>query len=88
MVVATEQERPLAEELVQPVAECIVARFCRAGRHVPVETEEDAHEAARQAGADLLLCVGEAPLPEPRSRWPARRGFLYSRFAPPTPGRN
>lgn len=58
MVIATEQERPLAEELVSSVADRVVARFYGARPHVPVEVADEAGEAARRADVDLLLSIG------------------------------
>ena len=58
LLVATEQERELAEELVSPLGERLVGRFTGVRPHVPVEVAERARDAAREVGADCLLSVG------------------------------
>jgi len=58
MVIATEQEGPLAEEIVAPLGDRIVARFYDARPHVPIEVAESARETAQGTAADLLLSIG------------------------------
>jgi len=55
LLVATEQERPLAEELAAPLGDGIVETFTGVRPHVPVEV---ARAAARSAAADGVLSVG------------------------------
>jgi maleylacetate reductase len=58
MVIATEQERALAEEIIRPIRDRVAARFYGARPHVPIEVAEHAREAARREDADLLLSIG------------------------------
>ena len=58
LLVATEQERQLAEELAGSLGGRIVGVFTGVRPHVPVEVAAKAREAAREAGADCLLSVG------------------------------
>lgn len=58
LLVATEQERPLAEELAGPLGDRVVAVFTDVKPHVPVEVAQSARESARGLRADCLLSVG------------------------------
>jgi maleylacetate reductase len=58
LLVATGQERELAEELAGPLGERLVGRFTGVRPHVPIEVAERAKNAAREVGADCLLSVG------------------------------
>lgn len=58
LLVATERERPLAEEIAGPLGDRVVGIFTGVRPHVPVEVAEAAREAARRLGADSLLSVG------------------------------
>ncbi|MDP8946984.1 MAG: maleylacetate reductase [Actinomycetota bacterium] len=58
LLVATGQERELAEELARPLGERLVGRFTGVRPHVPIEVAERARSAAREVGADCLLSVG------------------------------
>jgi maleylacetate reductase len=58
LLVATDQEEELAEELVSPLGERLAGRFTGVRPHVPVEVAERARDAAREARADCLLSVG------------------------------
>lgn len=58
LLVATEQERTLAEKLAEPLGDRIVDVFTDVKPHVPVEVARAAREMARSSGADCLLSVG------------------------------
>lgn len=58
LLVATEQERPLAEELAGPLGERVVGVFTGVRPHVPVEVADAARGSARRLKADCLLSVG------------------------------
>ncbi|MDQ3794937.1 MAG: maleylacetate reductase, partial [Actinomycetota bacterium] len=58
LLVATGQEKELAEELARPLGERLAGRFTGVRPHVPVEVAERARNAAREVGADCLLSVG------------------------------
>ena len=58
LLVATEQERELAEELSAPLGGRVVGTFTGVRPHVPVEVAEAARETARRLHADCLLSVG------------------------------
>lgn len=58
LLIATEQERPVAEELSGVLDDRVVAVFTDVRPHVPVEVARTARAAAREAGADLLLSIG------------------------------
>ena len=58
LLVATEQERPLAEELAEPLGDHVVGVFTGVRPHVPVEVADAARESARRLGADCLLSIG------------------------------
>jgi alcohol dehydrogenase class IV len=58
LLIATEQERELAEDLASPLGERLAGLFARVRPHVPVEVAERARDAAREVGADCLLSVG------------------------------
>jgi len=58
LLIATEQERPLAEELAEPLGERVVSVFTGVRPHVPSSVAEAVRETARRLGADCLLSVG------------------------------
>jgi maleylacetate reductase len=58
LLIATERERALTEELAQPLGDRLVGLFTEVRPHVPVEVAVKAREAAREAGADCLLSIG------------------------------
>ena len=58
LLVATEQERELAEDLASPLGERLAGLFTGVRPHVPVEVAERARAAAREVEADCLLSVG------------------------------
>lgn len=58
LLIATEQERELAEELSAPLADRVVSVFTGVRPHVPVEVAVAARETARRLRADCLLSVG------------------------------
>jgi len=58
LLIATEQERELAEDLASPLGERLAGLFTRVRPHVPVEVAERARDAAREVWADCLLSVG------------------------------
>ena len=58
LLIATEQERELAEDLASPLGERLAGLFTRVRPHVPVEVAERARDAAREVEADCLLSVG------------------------------
>ena len=58
LLIATEHERPLAEELASPLGERVVGVFTDVRPHVPVEAAGAARTMAREAGAEALLSVG------------------------------
>lgn len=58
LLIVTEHEKGLAEELSAPLENRVVGLFTEVRPHVPVEVAEKARELAEEVGADLLLCVG------------------------------
>ena len=58
LLIATEQERPLAEELSAVLGDRVVGVFSDVRPHVPAEVADRARAAAREARADALLSVG------------------------------
>ena len=58
LLVASEGERRLAEELAGPLGDRVVGVFTGVRPHVPVEVAEAARESAARLGADCLLSVG------------------------------
>lgn len=58
MVIATDQGRALAEELVAGLGDRVVATFHGVRPHVPLEVAEAARARADDAEVDLLLSVG------------------------------
>lgn len=58
LLVATEHERDLAEDLAGPLGDRLAGIFTDVRPHVPVEVAEAAREAAREAEADCLLSIG------------------------------
>nr|WP_239029268.1 maleylacetate reductase [Pseudonocardia acidicola] len=58
LLVATERERPLVDELVAPFANRVVATFTGVRQHVPVAVAQQARELAASVGADAVLAVG------------------------------
>jgi alcohol dehydrogenase class IV len=58
LLIATERERELAEELWVPLGDRIVGVFTDVRPHVPVEVAEEARELARRLKADCLLSIG------------------------------
>jgi alcohol dehydrogenase class IV len=58
LLIATERERKLVEELSVPLGKGIVGVFTNVKSHVPVEVAEEARELARRLKADCLLSIG------------------------------
>jgi len=58
LLVATEREGSLAEELAAPLGERVVGVFTDVRPHVPVEVAKAARDIARGSGVDGLLSVG------------------------------
>jgi maleylacetate reductase len=58
LLIATERERALAEELTQPLGERVVGVFTGVRPHVPIEAAEKARSMVRELAADCLLTVG------------------------------
>src|SRR5215210_510061 len=58
LLVATERERGLVEELAAPLGDRVVGVFTDVRPHVPVEVARAAKAMARESGADCLLSVG------------------------------
>src|SRR3989441_6648884 len=58
LLIATERERELAEELWVPLGDRIVGVFIDIRPHVPVEVAEEARELVRRLKADCLLSIG------------------------------
>lgn len=58
LLIITERERELAQELVAPLGDSIVGVFTNIRSHVPVKIAEEAREVARELKADCLLCIG------------------------------
>jgi alcohol dehydrogenase class IV len=58
LLIATEQEAPLARELAAPLGNKIAGTFLGVRPHVPVEVAEAARQLARDIQADALLSVG------------------------------
>ncbi len=58
LLIAAAAEQELASELVAPLGRLIVATFSDVKPHVPVAVAEQARALAREASADVLLCIG------------------------------
>ena len=58
LLVATEREMEVAEELAAPLGDRVVGVFTNVRPHVPVEVATAARELARRIGADCLLSIG------------------------------
>ncbi len=58
LLIATEREKPLAEELAEPLGERVGGIFTDVRPHVPVEVAEAARSMVREADADCLLSIG------------------------------
>ncbi len=58
LLIATEQELPLARSLVEPFADRVVEVFTGVRPHVPVAVAEAARAAAERCAADVVLSVG------------------------------
>ena len=58
LVLATPEQRALAERVAQLLGAHAVAVFDRAVMHVPIETAREAREVARRLGADCAVAVG------------------------------
>jgi alcohol dehydrogenase class IV len=58
LLISTEHEKSLVEELAEPLGERVVGTFTGVRPHVPVEVARAATEEAPRTGADCLLCVG------------------------------
>jgi maleylacetate reductase len=58
LLIATEQERPLAEELSAVLGDRVVGVFDEVRPHVPNPIAERARAVAADAGADALLSIG------------------------------
>jgi alcohol dehydrogenase class IV len=58
LLIATVQERPLAEELASPLGDRVAGVFTGVRPHVPAEVAQAARQMARERGAEALLSVG------------------------------
>lgn len=58
LVLATPEQRALAERVASLLGSRAVGVFDRAVMHVPIETAREARELARQLGADCAVAVG------------------------------
>jgi maleylacetate reductase len=58
LLIATERERTLAEELTRPLGDLVAGVFTEVRPHVPVEVARAARESARSLGANCLLSIG------------------------------
>jgi maleylacetate reductase len=58
LLIATEREKKLVEELSIPLGDCIVGIFTNIKPHVPIKIAEEARELARELNADCLLSIG------------------------------
>lgn len=58
LLIATERERKLVEEITAPLSDCIAGIFANIKPHVPVEVAEEARELAGKLRADCLLSIG------------------------------
>jgi alcohol dehydrogenase class IV len=58
LLIISERERELAQELVASLGDSIVGVFTNVRSHVPVAVAEEAREVARELKADCLLCIG------------------------------
>jgi maleylacetate reductase len=58
LLVCSERDVALADELTRPFADRVAGRFHAVREHVPAPTAQAARDAARQAGADLVLAIG------------------------------
>jgi alcohol dehydrogenase class IV len=58
LLITTKRAEPLADELVAPLGERVVARFTDVREHVPQESADAARAAAAQSRAELLISIG------------------------------
>jgi maleylacetate reductase len=58
LLIVTEEENALAEELAEPLGDRVVGVFTSVRPHVPIEVAEAARESARRLRADCFLSVG------------------------------
>lgn len=58
LLIATEQERPLADRLSEPLGGRVAGTFTGVRPHVPVEVAREARKKAEEIGADCLLSIG------------------------------
>lgn len=58
MLISTETERPLADELAAPLAERVVSRFTDVRPHVPSDVADAARAAAAKHEVDGLISIG------------------------------
>ncbi len=58
LLISTETEAALADELAAPLGDRVVDRFTGVRPHVPVPVAEAARRQASECGADVLLSVG------------------------------
>jgi maleylacetate reductase len=58
LVLATEFQKDLAQEISDSLGELSVGVYAKAEMHVPIETARDAQRVATQAGADGCIAVG------------------------------
>lgn len=58
LLIATERERKLVEELSDPLGDYLVGNFTNVKPHVPIEVAEEARKLARELNADCLLSIG------------------------------
>src|SRR4051812_8185897 len=58
LLIATDRDRALVDELAAALGDRVVGRFSEVRPHVPLPTAERARAAARAADADALLAVG------------------------------
>lgn len=58
LLIASERDAARVREIVAPFAESVAATFTAVREHVPVATAQAAREAAAQALADAVVCIG------------------------------
>jgi maleylacetate reductase len=58
LLIATDRDRALIDELAAPLGDRIAGRFSEVRPHVPLAVAERARAAARDTGADALVAVG------------------------------
>ena len=58
LLIASRRAAGTVDTIVAPFRERVAGTFSAVREHVPVETAQAARAAAREAGADAVLCIG------------------------------